>query len=108
MFEDQRIARGPVVDNGVFDSGGTKRFAGSRERFVCGTHKDGITSFIRWWKKFQNGDIEIYYTAFDVSETLMAIHNDYDGYELPNMWNVAINEDPQNTYCWYATWDVGA
>ena len=107
MFEDQRIARGPVVDNGVFDSNGAKRFAGSTELFLCGTHENSET-WIKFWKKYQNGEVETYYAGFLIGSNGAYHHYRNDRDALVHTWTVIINMDATNTYCRYTTWDVGA
>jgi hypothetical protein len=107
IWEAEKKARGAVVDNGVYDSTGAKRGAGSTELFLCGTHKNGET-WIKFWKKYQNGDIETYYAGYLIGGVGGHFHRVHDGETLVNTWAVIINMDATNTYCGYTTWDVGA
>jgi len=107
IWEAEKQARGAVVDNGFYDSTGAKRGAGSTELFLCGTHKNGET-WVKFWKKYQNGDVETYYAGFLIGDNGGYHHRTHDGEVLTHTWTVIINMDAVNTYCGYTTWDVGA
>jgi hypothetical protein len=107
IWEAEKKARGAVVDNGFYDSTGVKRGAGDTGLFLCGTYKNGET-WIKFWKKYQNGDVETYYAGFLIGDNGAYHHYRHDGVDLVHTWTVIINMDPTNTYCKYTTWDVGA
>jgi hypothetical protein len=106
IWEAEKKARGAIVDNGVYDSTGTKRGAGKIEMFVCGTHKNNET-WIKFWKQYQNGDIETYYAGFVMGDNGGYHHYRHDGEMLVHTWTIVTGMDPTNTYCGYTTWDVG-
>jgi hypothetical protein len=106
ILEAEKKARGVVVDNGVYDSTGAKRGAGSAELFMCGTHKNGET-WIKFWKKYQNGDVETYYSGFIIADNGGYQHRSHDGDVLVHTWVIVTGMDATNTYCGHTTWEVG-